>query len=175
LISQVRNAAAKLTLEIYKKAGKAVEKALPKELKPAIKDVLTAGFAAINNGEEPPEELAPPPPKVASKPPPPKPAAAKPKPASAVKQPPPKTATAAEGEEDEEEGPADVCQFCAVQDPKLAEGENMDLHFYHDCPMLCRCQQPGGRFSQRRRDVVTNPVRGPPSRRATFASLMRTA
>ena len=94
-------------------------KALPKELKPAIKDVLTAGFAAINNGEEPPEELAPPPPKVASKPPPPKPAAAKPKPAAAVKQPPPKTATAAEGEEDEEEGPADVCQFCAVQDPKL--------------------------------------------------------
>ena len=48
-----------------------------------------------------------------------------------------------EGAEEEEEGPADMCQFCGLQDPKLAEGENMDLHFYHDCPMLCSCSECG--------------------------------
>jgi hypothetical protein len=76
---------------------------------------------------------------VATKPPPLKPKpAAKPKPKAA----PAPVAAAAEGDE-EEDGPADVCQFCAVQDPKLAEGENMDLHFYHDCPMLCSCAECG--------------------------------
>ena len=43
--------------------------------------------------------------------------------------------------DDYEDMPADVCQFCQLQDPRLAEGENMDLHFYHECPMLVACHE----------------------------------
>eukprot|EP00959_Pyramimonas_sp_CCMP1952_P378600 7930728-Pyramimonas_sp.AAC.1 len=44
---EVRMAAVKVALEVYKKVGKAAERFLPKTLKPAIKDVLTQGFDQI--------------------------------------------------------------------------------------------------------------------------------
>mmetsp|Transcript_6115 Transcript_6115/g.8292 ORF Transcript_6115/g.8292 Transcript_6115/m.8292 type:complete len:414 (+) Transcript_6115:370-1611(+) len=136
---EVRNAAVKLTLEIYKKVGKAVEKFLPKSLKPAIKDILNAGFEQVAKGEDPNAEMEspmggviPPPAKNAPIP-------------SAITATPPATIPAAEEtlDQEEEEGPADVCQFCALQDARLAQGENMDLHFYHDCPMLGSCTDCG--------------------------------
>lgn len=33
----------------------------------------------------------------------------------------------------------DTCDFCGRRDPAFEDGEQLDLHFYHDCPMLTLC------------------------------------
>eukprot|EP00899_Mesostigma_viride_P016474 jgi/Mesvir1/24828/Mv22068-RA.1 len=177
----VRNAATRVTVQVYRAIGTAVDK-YTKGLKPAQKDVIAQACADADAGVGE-EDVAPPP---AAAPPPTKPApaaAAAKKPAAAAaggqgkaspapggaakggnappsrlpsaKKPAAEAAKAAEPEEDlyegggdegeleEEDGLTDVCQFCNVTDPKFLEGENMDLHFFHDCPLLCSCDLCG--------------------------------
>lgn len=42
------------------------------------------------------------------------------------------------GEEQGGEGDEQTCQFCARHDPDFSD-ENLDLHFWRDCPMLMTC------------------------------------
>eukprot|EP00898_Chlorokybus_atmophyticus_P007173 jgi/Chlat1/7457/Chrsp6S07499 len=62
------------------------------------------------------------------------------KPAAAVPTP---TQAESDGYHTEDDHAADTCQFCGRTDASFLEGDHMDLHFYHDCPMLCSCAECG--------------------------------
>ena len=48
------------------------------------------------------------------------------------------------GEEEEPlECPPNTCQFCLRLDSAFEVEENLDLHFWKECPMLCTCEQCG--------------------------------
>lgn len=37
----------------------------------------------------------------------------------------------------------DSCLFCGKQDARFKEGDNLDLHFCEQCPMLASCSNCG--------------------------------
>eukprot|EP00743_Colponemidia_sp_Colp-15_P004277 GILK01004614.1.p1 GENE.GILK01004614.1~~GILK01004614.1.p1 ORF type:complete len:582 (-),score=111.33 GILK01004614.1:353-1981(-) len=159
----VRNAALKLILAVYPLVGPKKLEPFLSDLRPAQIEMLNAGFESLGSqpaAAEPspsaaaPAKAAPKPPAPAAKKttkaapkmeveeedvaPPPKKAAAPPK-KKAPAPPPPAPAV-----EQVEEDPDNefTCQFCGKYDPNFND-ENMDMHFWKDCPMLCSCAQCG--------------------------------
>jgi centrosomal protein CEP104 len=112
--NEIRTAAYNLILTIYSYVGARIQPYI-QDLRPAQLEQLNSGFGEIDNGKQMPKAVveAAAPKKVASK------QASISGPASIPK--------------------VSMCVYCGKRDNIFSNEDNMDIHWYKDCPMLVSC------------------------------------